>query len=185
MEPIETPRLILRDFAMDDWKPVQEYASDPQVVKLLAWGPNSAEQTIDFVRRTIEEARQAKRRKFGLAVTLKEEDGRVIGGARLDLTARYREADLGYVIHRKFWGKGYATEAARGLLELGFGRLGLHRVVASCSPENPASRRVLEKAGMRHEGHLRESNWIKNDWQDELIFSMLHRDWRGLKEAGI
>ncbi len=184
MDPVVTPRLVLRDFVQADWKAVHEYAQDPQVTAMMDWGPNSVDQTLDFLKRTMEENARPTRRKYGLAITLTAEEGRVIGGARMDFTAGPREADLGYVLNRAYWGRGYATEAARGLLELGFGRLGLHRAWATCDPRNAASARVLEKIGMRREGHLRESKLVKGDWQDSLVYAMLHREWKGLKEAG-
>jgi RimJ/RimL family protein N-acetyltransferase len=84
---------------------------------------------------------------------------------------------LWYTIHPSYWGQGYATEAAHGLLAFGFGELRLHRIWADCDPANLASVRVLEKLGMRREGHLIENAWIKGAWEDSLIFAILDREW--------
>jgi RimJ/RimL family protein N-acetyltransferase len=89
-----------------------------------------------------------------------------------------REAGLGYTLNRRCWGQGYATEAATRIVQYGFEELGLHRIFAECRPENRASARVLEKIGLRQEGHLRENKWIRGRWEDTLLFAMLEQEWQ-------
>lgn len=72
-------------------------------------------------------------------------------------------------------GKGYAT--VNELLTLGFGQLNLHRIFAECDPANLGSARVMEKANMIREGHLRECRWQKGQWVDRLLYAILDRDW--------
>lgn len=84
--------------------------------------------------------------------------------------------ELGYSLNQKFWGHGYATLASHMLVELGFSTLGLHRLTATCAPQNTASRRVLEKAGLRYEGRLREHKLIKGQRRDSLLFARLITD---------
>lgn len=185
MNPIETPRLTLRDFVVEDWKAVQEYARDAEVVRYLPWGPNPEGRTVDFVRACAEESRAPHRREFNLAIVLKE-GTRLIGGVRITVQRpEHREADFGYVVNRGSWGKGYATEASRAVLEFGFATLGVHRIYATCDPANVPSHRVLEKCGLRREGHLRENLWMKGDWRDSVVYAMLHQDWKHVKEAGL
>jgi ribosomal-protein-alanine N-acetyltransferase len=88
-----------------------------------------------------------------------------------------REAVLWFTLHPAEWGQGYITEAARALVNAGFRELHLHRICAECDPENIGSWRVLEKIGMRREGHLRENAWIKGEWVDSLIYAVLDREW--------
>ena len=112
METLETKRLILRDFRIEDWKAVHAYASDPRVVTHLPWGPNSADQTIEFVRAAIEDAGRPNRRRFEMAVVLREED-RLIGGVALRVSGtENRDAGMGYVVHQDYWKRGIASEAA-------------------------------------------------------------------------
>ena len=73
---------------------------------------------------------------------------------------------------------GYATEAAREVLRIAFEDVRLHRVVGSLEARNTASARVLEKLGMRREAHLIENEWVKGEWQSELIYALLDREWR-------
>jgi len=87
---------------------------------------------------------------------------------------------LGYCYDRAAWGRGYATEAASEILDFGFDVLLLHRVWAGCDPENVASARVLEKLGMRLEGHLRESERIRGAYRDTLVYAVIESDPRPL-----
>jgi RimJ/RimL family protein N-acetyltransferase len=93
-------------------------------------------------------------------------------------SAYFRQASIGYEIAPRYWGKGYATEAARAMVAFGFGELRLHRIWARCVADNVASYRVLEKVGMRREGCLREEEWIKGRWRDTLVYGILDHEWR-------
>ena len=78
---------------------------------------------------------------------------------------------------RRHQGNGYATEAARPLLDWAFGDLALHRVIGRTEARNTGSARVLEKLGMRREAHLVENEWVKGEWQSELVYAILDREW--------
>ena len=82
-----------------------------------------------------------------------------------------------YELDPRYWGCGYATEAARALLAFGFKELGLHRIWARCIAENVASR-VLEKISIRQEGRLREKEWMKGRWWDTLLYTILEHEWQ-------
>lgn len=98
----------------------------------------------------------------------------VIGGSRITVRSTvHRVGDIGYVLRQDRWGQGYGTETARILIDFGFATLGLHRIEAICDPENIASRRILEKAGMQYEGHAREHLWVHAKWRDSLRFAVL------------
>lgn len=92
--------------------------------------------------------------------------------------AASRQGEIGYIFNPAYHGQGYATEAARVLLELGFEGLGLHRIYARCAAANTASWRVMERLGMRREAHLRENLFVKGAWDEELIYAMLEDEWR-------
>ena len=174
---LETLRLILREFGLDDWPAVHAYAGDPEVVRYLIWGPNTEEETRVFLCQTLAHQCQAQRALYSFAVVLKDE-GSLIGNVSLHVSAPdHRGGFIGYIFNRRYWGYGYATEAARRLLAFGFEELGLHRIFATCDPLNIASSRVLEKIGMRCEGHLREHKWQKGRWRDSLMYAILAREW--------
>ena len=86
--------------------------------------------------------------------------------------------EIGYCLRPDFWGRGCAAEAAGALLALGFEQLQLHRIQASCDPENAGSRRVLEKLGLQLEGRLRQNLQLRGQWRDSLQWSLLEHEWR-------
>ena len=156
---------------------MHRYASDPEVVKYMPWGPNSEEDTHDFLQKRLTEQAASPRVNYSVAITLKE-DGTLIGGC--DLTRRnseVSEAALGYCLHKDYWGRGIASEAAGALLKCGFEELKLHRIIATCDPENLASRRVLEKNGLRLEGHFKENILMRGIWRDSLSYAILDNEW--------
>jgi len=113
-------------------------------------------------------------------------EGRLIGACSLAVgSGEHQEGWIGYCLRRQAWGQGYATEAARALLGLGFEHLGLHRIFATCDAANGASARVMEKAGMLPEGCLREHRMIKGCWRDSLVYALLDREWDRLQTAHI
>ncbi len=120
---------------------------------------------------------QDPRLKFQLAIVLPA-TGQLIGNAGIRIkTAGGHEADIGYELDAQHWGRGYASEAARALVQFGFEQLRLHRISAHCLAENVASARVLEKLGMRLEGRLRDSEHFKGRYWDTLHFAILDNEW--------
>jgi RimJ/RimL family protein N-acetyltransferase len=93
-----------------------------------------------------------------------------------------REWEVGWAIHPDEWGKGYATEAARQVMDWGFRELDIHRIVAFCHASNSASVRVMEKLGMHQDGMLRETRWLRGEWWDEYVYAILEKDWKGKKD---
>lgn len=170
----ETKRLIIREFIFDDIEVVHEYASDPLVTKYMIWGPNSEEDTRNYISLMIEQQRQVLRQDYEFAIILKE-TGKLIGGCAIH-TNGPRQGEFGYCFNRLFWGQGYATEAAGMILKFGFHKLGLHRIYATCRPDNIGSAKVMQKNGMKYEGHLREHLWHKGKWHDSFQYSLLESE---------
>ncbi len=180
IEPVQvqTPRLLLREFEEGDFAAVHRYASDLEVVRHMEWGPNTEEETRDFLQIVIENQKTIPRHDFTLGVC-RRGSREVIGGCTLHITnAEYREAYIGYCLAREHWERGYATEVARGLVKFGFEDLGLHRIHATCDPRNVQSARVLEKAGMQREGCLREHVLQRGEWRDSWLYAILEREYR-------
>jgi RimJ/RimL family protein N-acetyltransferase len=178
MFSILTNRLKLRDFIEDDWISVHKYASDPETVRYVGWGPNSEEDTKNFMQRVIASQREEPRRNFELGVTLKEQTT-LIGRCGIGVSdPRHREGFIGYILNKSFWGQGYATELSQALLAFGFEKLGLHRIYATCDIDNKASAHVMEKIGMQREGLLREYRMQGKNWRDQFIYATLHREWK-------
>jgi len=108
----------------------------------------------------------------------RKDDGRVIGDVSLTWTsAEHQQAEIGFVFHPEVAGRGYAREAATVVLELAFDRLSVHRVFGRTDARNAASVRLMQRLGMRQEAHLRENEWFKGEWGDEVVFAILDWEW--------
>lgn len=180
---LETERLILRDFVKDDWQRVLEYQSDPLYLRYYEWTERTPEAAQEFVGWFLDHQKQNPRIKFQLALVLKSED-RLIGncGIRMDRADAF-QADIGYELDPKYWNHGYASEAARAIVDFGFSTFGLHRVWAWTVGDNAGSAHVLEKLGMRLEGRLRENEFYKGRWWDTLMYGILADEWQAHKQA--
>jgi ribosomal-protein-alanine N-acetyltransferase len=87
------------------------------------------------------------------------------------------QGEIWYLVRPDQWGRGIAQLAAGQLLRIGFSELNLHRIFATCLPENPASSRVLEKIGMRKEGHQAKNLKIHDVWHDSYLYAILRAEW--------
>ena len=179
--PLETERLRLRPFVPGDLDAMYEIYSDPGVVRYLYEPERSRAQVAELLARkagkTLLEAEGD-----GLSVAVvRRDDGHLVGDVSLVwVSESHRQGEIGFVMHPAHHGRGYATEAARPLLAFAFETLGLHRVVGRTEARNAGSARVLEKLGMRREAHLVENEWVKDEWQSELDYAILAREWRAL-----
>ncbi|XHH07774.1 MAG: GNAT family N-acetyltransferase [Candidatus Bathyarchaeia archaeon] len=175
---VQTKRLDLRDFEESDWVAVHEYGSNPHVVRYMDWGPNTEEETHRFIQKSIGYQAESPRIHYPLAIVIREQN-RLIGGCGVYVSnIESRIGWIGYCLNQQFWGQGYATETARSLLEFGFNNVNLHRIFAFCDPANVASAHVMEKIGMKYEGHFRDSVFSKGKWHDELYYAILEKDWK-------
>jgi RimJ/RimL family protein N-acetyltransferase len=180
---LETERLILRDFVADDWQRVLEYQSDPYYLRYYAWTKRTPEDAKEFVGWFLDYQKQAPRIKFQLAVTLKS-DELLIGNCGIRMNKpNALQADIGYELDPKYWNHGYATEAARAIVDYGFSILGLHRVWSWCVSDNVGSAHVLEKLGMRQEGRLIQNEYYRGRYWDTLMYAILAEEWDTYKET--
>jgi [ribosomal protein S5]-alanine N-acetyltransferase len=164
---LQTKRLLLREYAVDDFAAVHAFASDVRIAEYVDWGPNSAGDTRHFLEMCVAAQGDAVRTNFTLAVTSANRDP----FGSVGLSVEKGRGELGYVIDRDHWGQGYATEAAAALLRFGKESLKLRDITATCRPDNTASARVLEKIGMVHVGTRTADKLIRGQWRDSLVFS--------------
>jgi ribosomal-protein-alanine N-acetyltransferase len=168
---LTTSRLLLREFRVRDQAAVHAFASDPDVTQYTEWGPNSPEDTAAFLAQAVHDAKAQPRTRFALAV-VDRADSMLIGSVALNVTSRaHRRGETGYVLAQTRWGHGFATEAATAMLQFAFDGLDLHKVAATCDPDNVASNRVLTKIGMRREGHLHDHLLVRGRWRDRYLFA--------------
>ena len=171
---LETDRLILRPLESSDAGRIQTLAGAEEVAAgtLNIPHPYPLSAAVDFIAFTAHAWEAGEHYTFG--VTVKPDDA-LVGCIGLSVRGEHRRAELGYWIGVPFWGQGYATEAARRAIDFGFDTLELNKILAMHFPENPASGRVLKKAGMSNEGLLRQQ-FLKNDRFRDVYFYAITRD---------
>jgi RimJ/RimL family protein N-acetyltransferase len=177
--PVLTERLRLRPFESGDLAALHAIYSDESVVRWLYNDPRSLEETRELLARKIAGSSIRGEGEWLSAAVTTLEGGELVGDVSLLWASEtHRQGELGFAFHPAHQGCGYATEASRPLLAFAFETLGLHRVVGRLEPRNAGSERVLEKLGMRREAHLVENEWVKGEWQSELVYAILDREWR-------
>ncbi|WP_367569488.1 GNAT family N-acetyltransferase [Lacrimispora sp.] len=139
----------------------------------------NVEKAQKHLNKVIHDWEEKPQLNFEMAVILKY-DQKKIGRSRIHLDYENDTAIIGWLLLKKDWGKGYATEMTRALIDYSFDVLNVHRVCALCHPENIGSWRVLEKCNMRREAHfIQKCKYIKDGniiWEDELEYAMLESE---------
>jgi RimJ/RimL family protein N-acetyltransferase len=177
--PVETERLVLRAFEKSDLDAVVAYYSLPEVQRYLDW---KARDRIE-VRAALESMCHQRRLNrpgdtFTLAVA-RRSDETLMGQVSLRWTdATAGQGELRFVFNPLYRRQGYATEAVRAAIDLGFEQFNFHRVFARVGGNNLPSARLLKGLGMRLEAHYREHALFQGDWDEELHFAILDREWR-------
>ena len=170
--PVElrTARLLLRPFELTDVDDVCAYASDPEVARFRPLpDPYTREDALEFVNRQIR-TDWSTDAEFAI-----EYGSRVIGGISLHANPEHEIAELGYLLGRRWWGQGLATEAARAVVDWGFRRFRSHKVYARAHVDNQRSWRLMERLGMTREGVLR-GHWKMRDEHVDLVYYAVFRD---------
>ncbi|MEO4052173.1 GNAT family protein [Solibacillus sp. CAU 1738] len=170
---INTTRLIIRNFEANDWQAVYEYTSNSVVMKYI---PENVFNISD-AKKFVEENRGEKAEKF--AVVLKESN-ELIGHIAFFKYFGEHTYEIGWVFNPKFHSRGFATESAQAMIDYGFIKMDLHRIVATCQPENISSWRVMEKLGMRREGFFKKCIPCDDGWWDEYYYGILKEEYVAL-----
>jgi RimJ/RimL family protein N-acetyltransferase len=166
---IESERLRIRRFKDSDLVPFMAYRKDPEVARYQSWDYLDEQEARAFIQQMDSAQPGVPGEWFQFAIESKEM-GDLIGDCalRVDEHEPHR-AEIGFTLARKHQGKGFASEAVSVLLDYAFGTLGLHRVVAIADCRNAPSVALLERVGIRREGHFVENVWFKEGWADEYL----------------
>jgi RimJ/RimL family protein N-acetyltransferase len=172
-------RVVLRRFHPGDLTEFVAYRSSPDVARYQSWdAPYPREEGERFIREIAKDHPDTAGEWFQFAVALRA-TGQLIGDcAAMPLADDPRQCEIGFTLAERHQGHGYATEAVRLLIGYLFTVRGKHRIIAYCDARNAPSAAVLERLGMRREGHLRESTWAKGEWTDDLLYAVLDHEWR-------
>lgn len=181
--PIITERLVIRRFTPDDIQDVLGFVSQPSVAKATS---QRILATKEGVREYIDLQNSyqpfEENKVFELAIERKE-DSKVMGFVGMIFEGG-ELGEMGWVLGEEYRGQGYATEAARALMDYGFRSLGLHRIHADTSTNNTPAWKVMERLGMKREGMLRDAVWEEGKWVDRYVYGILIDEWSDLDRQG-
>ncbi len=173
---ITTDRTVLRRMRASDEDAVYAYAADPDVARYTSWAPHtSPEETRQFVRRVLDAYLEKRVANWGIELT---SERTLIGTGGFGSWDRENGiGEIGYAIGKAYWGQGLMTEAAKAMIDFGFRRMALNRVVIRMDPRNTGSWRVAEKCGCRFEGISRQAHFAKGTFHDLMVWAIVRDDW--------
>ncbi len=185
-DDLETPRLKLRRFTGADVENLVELDSDQEVMHYITNGkPTSREEIVETILPAMLDGRPGA--SYGFWAVSEKESGEFIGWFHLIPDGEHHAGvpELGYRLRRSAWGKGYATEGSRALVDLAFAQLGAERVRAETMAVHAASRRVMEKAGMRYIRTF-DAGWpipIPGDEFGDVEYAITRAEWELQREV--
>lgn len=177
---LETPRLNLRPLRAGDAPAYLEIFTDPKT--LTFWSCETVRTLADAAGMVAEDIRWVERGEaLCWGVALPDED-RLIGKVSLYFfSRRNRRAETGYILNRRYWGKGMMSEALSAVLQYAFAELGLHRIEADVDPDHAASLALLEKFGFVEEGRFHDRWYVHGEWHDSIMLGLLAPAFRPLE----
>lgn len=172
---ILTPRLSLSALRLADAPRMFAYRNDAEVSRYQGFTPATLDEVVRFVARNERTEFGEEDTWFQHGIRLRS-DSRLIGDMGLHFVGD-RQLEVGFSVAPEYQGRGYGTEAVRGVVRFAFDELGLHRIFASIDPRNEPSGALLRRVGLRQEAHHRQSLWFKGEWVDDVIFALLRSEW--------
>jgi len=173
---IEAERVSLRHLEQSDTDSLFEIFSDREALRFWGFPPfNERAEAAKLLGEIHDYFRQKTLFQWGIALNA---DDQIIGTSTLfQFDEKSRRAEIGYILSRRHWGKGLATEALTALLDFAFEKMNLHRIEADIEPRNAASVKIVERLGFVREGYLRERWIVGDEIQDSLFYGLLRSDW--------
>ncbi len=177
MKTLHANRLSLRLITESDLEAIHELQSIPEVDRYNTLGiPKNFEETKEVMAPLLAANKKEEIDYYTFAIEQKSNKD-FVGLLALMLNGKkYNGAEVWFKLFPNFWGKGYATESLRKILDFGFDKLNLHRIGAGCAVDNVASARVLEKVGMQYEGRHRKILPLMSGWSDNFEYAILESD---------
>ena len=174
---LESPRIVLRPFRDADLPSFLAYRNDPEIAKYQSWESLNEQEAHAFVQEQKSLQPGVPGAWFQLAIELKE-TGRLVGDCGLKIHQQdTQQAEIGFTLSRDYQSKGLASETVSCLLDYAFIQLGLHRIIAVTDCQNAPCVALLERLGLRREGHFLQNVWFKGMWGDEYLYAILKDEW--------
>ncbi|HIV58519.1 MAG TPA: GNAT family N-acetyltransferase [Candidatus Stackebrandtia faecavium] len=169
-------QLQLRLIAPHDHEAVHSWGGNPKACRYQPWGPNTVAESRRF---TAEAVAASRREPCTRRVYIAHIDGEAVGCGELRIRNRaHRQGEIQYIVRPQLWGRGIGTAIGRALLRIGLKDEGLHRIDATCDPDNTASAAILRKLGMSYQGRMPRVVRVDGHWRDRLGFTVLAHEHR-------
>ncbi len=176
---IKTERLTLRPFKKSDLEAMMAYHALPEVQRYLDWKARDRVEVESALQSMVKQNRLTRPGDTIHLAVVEDDSEAVIGQIALRWTdATAGQAEVRFIFNPEFRRQGYASEAVSAVIGLGFESFNFHRIYAICAGKNQASARLLKKLGMRLEAHYREHALFQGEWDEELHFAILDREWK-------
>jgi ribosomal-protein-alanine N-acetyltransferase len=174
---IQTERLMLREFTMDDAEAMyQNWAKDAEVTKFLRWQPHAnLDVTRELLRQWVSSYEDPS--YYSWLIVLKDENVPIGSIGIFDVSEMDESAEIGYCMGKNWWGKGLMTEALKAVIQFGFEEVGFNRLEAFYNINNPASGRVMQKAGVKLEGIAKQKYSTNLGFYDCNMYSILKQEY--------
>ena len=173
---LSTLRITLRKITANDLSDMYEYSKDPLLTKYLLWYPHpDITYTSKYLSYVEKQYKKNLYYDFGI-----EYEGKLIGTCGFSsFDLENDSGEIGYVLSRKYWGQGLASEAVRRVLKFGFEELGLNRIYARIMAGNEKSEALAQGCGMRPEGYFKEAVKAKGEYRDISIYAITKKEYKG------
>jgi RimJ/RimL family protein N-acetyltransferase len=179
MLEIKGERIYLRDHTAADLGTFHAWMNDPVVTRYLSQHSESIEQSLKLLSHAVAQNKAFPRKDYFFAV-VELETGQIVGEAGFSIQSPSDSggvAEMGFFLFQPYWGKGYASEAAKLIIDFGFSELSLHKITAGCDARNLASEKVMIHCGMQKEAHFKLHRLIDGVWSDRVEYAILRSDW--------
>jgi len=169
---LEGEKVYFKALNIEDVQEIHDYASDPEVSRFIGWNlMNTVHETRKLIETMLD--RDSAGTHFYASIVLKSTQ-EIIGTAMVfNIDKEANKAEIGYVIHRNHWGKGYGSEIVALMTDFAFQSLHLHKLYAYVVDANIGSARILEKNGYELEGRLKDNYFIEDKYYDALFFGKI------------
>jgi RimJ/RimL family protein N-acetyltransferase len=174
---LESERLILRQINLNDKSEIFAYRSDKVTNEYQGWIPNTIGDVEIFIEKIAKQINEPE--TWYQFVLIEKESQKIIGDLGIHFWDKEnKQVEIGCTLNKNYQKKGFAIESLKRVIDYLFNELNKHRIITSIAPENEDSIRLVERIGFRKEAHFVESIFVNEKWVDDLVYSLLEKDWK-------
>ena len=180
----ESDRLLFSALKLEDEGDLFEYQSDAMTVRFIPWPARTRQQVREALENTLLPRTFAFDNDYLLFGWRLKENAKVIGQSNISITSQADStAEIGWVLHPEFAGKGFASEATKALITFAFDQFKFHRITAYIDQRNDSSVKLAERVGMRREAAYIKDEFFKGEWSSAYLYAILDEEWQNSERS--